>query len=268
MQQDPQLTLVIDGHRDSSERAGISLTRINNARDYLVSEKGISASRITLRNFADTCPFENGDARLNRRVEFWLVPEGGDVSDIAPLKRCAPGFTPRVITGEQPAPDVPTRRPTRRRSEPATEPLTDEETNERENGATGYAPSSYAKTAQPSGPATVLRSVSASASGGVVRVTIDADGAVQFKDFKLSDPARVVIDITGVRNAFGNKTMAVAGGLVDRVRVGEPSPGVVRIVIDLKTVARYQVIRDGSSLVILIGEAGVTTLNGSGAARN
>ena len=48
----------------------LSLTRANNARDYLVSI-GVSAGRITVRNFGDTCPHANGAPALNRRVEFY-----------------------------------------------------------------------------------------------------------------------------------------------------------------------------------------------------
>jgi uncharacterized Fe-S cluster protein YjdI len=115
LQQDPRSALVIDGHRDSSERVGISLTRANNARDYLVNEKGIDSARITVRNFGDTCPHESGDPNLNRRVEFWIVPDGASTSDIDALKKCASGASPSVITTEEPAPNVePRRRPARR----------------------------------------------------------------------------------------------------------------------------------------------------------
>jgi flagellar motor protein MotB len=115
LQQDPRSALVIDGHRDSSERVGISLTRANNARDYLVNEKGIDSARITVRNFSDTCPHESGDPNLNRRVEFWIVPDGASASDIDALKKCSSGATPSVVTTEEPAPNVePRRRPRRR----------------------------------------------------------------------------------------------------------------------------------------------------------
>src|ERR1044071_6006054 len=133
MQQDPRASLVIDGHRDSSERAGISLTRANNARDYLVDSKNIDSARITIRNFSDTCPYENGDSKLNSRVEFWVVPEGATVSDINTVKRCANGITPRVVTNEQPA--SPTeRRPARRTRRP--EPSADLEEQEDEQDRT------------------------------------------------------------------------------------------------------------------------------------
>jgi OmpA family protein len=126
MQQDPRSALVVDGHRDSSERVGISLTRGNNARDYLVNEKGVDTARITVRNFGDTCPHDSGDPNLNRRVEFWIVPADGNSADIAGLKKCASGATPQVITTEEPAESVdkkPVRRVPRRRARRPGEPV-------------------------------------------------------------------------------------------------------------------------------------------------
>jgi hypothetical protein len=113
LQGDPRSSVVIDGHRDSSERVGISLTRANNARDYLVNEKAIDSARITVRNFGDTCPHDSGDPNLNRRVEFYFIPDGANVSGIDSLKKCASGASPQVITTEEPAP-ASDRRPPRR----------------------------------------------------------------------------------------------------------------------------------------------------------
>jgi hypothetical protein len=111
LQQDPRAALLVDGHRDSSERVGISLTRANNARDYLVNEKGVDTARITVRNYGDTCPHESGDPNLNRRVEFWIIPEGSNVDMVTPLKKCTGG---QIITTEEPAASVDKARPTRR----------------------------------------------------------------------------------------------------------------------------------------------------------
>jgi hypothetical protein len=126
LQQDPRASVVIDGHRDSSERVGISLTRANNARDYLVNEKGVDAARITVRNFGDTCPHDSGDPALNRRVEFFILPEGANMAGVDAMKKCASGATPRVITDEQPAVSTdkkPVRRRTRRRGRKPGEPV-------------------------------------------------------------------------------------------------------------------------------------------------
>ncbi|MEK6321506.1 MAG: hypothetical protein AABN33_07470 [Acidobacteriota bacterium] len=103
---------------DSSERVGISLSRANNARDYPVSGKGVDPARMTVRNFGDTCPQERGDPQLNRRVEFWILPEGATVSDIDLVKRCHAGSTPREITDETPALGEPVRPSRTRRPEP------------------------------------------------------------------------------------------------------------------------------------------------------
>jgi hypothetical protein len=68
-----------------------------------------------------------------------------------------------------------------------------------------------------------------------------------------------------VRSELGSKTIPVAAGRVDRVRVGEPAPGSVRIVIDVGTMMRYRIIRDGTSLIVMIGEEGAAA--GSGASK-
>ncbi len=80
MQSDPTLQLVIDGHSDTGERAGIALKRAENTRDYLVNEKGIDKNRIMVRSFDDKC--SKGDATANRRVEINLVPEGRTADEI------------------------------------------------------------------------------------------------------------------------------------------------------------------------------------------
>ncbi|HSB08683.1 MAG TPA: type IV pilus secretin PilQ [Blastocatellia bacterium] len=117
------------------------------------------------------------------------------------------------------------------------------------------APSPEKVKSQPSDlkPATVIRSVRSETSEGDVRIVVDADGAAQYKDFVLPNPWRVVVDIAGVHSAFGNKTTVVGSGSVERLRVGQPASNVVRIVVDTKSKVPYRVVRDGGSLVIVVG---------------
>ncbi|HEY3135688.1 MAG TPA: OmpA family protein [Blastocatellia bacterium] len=250
LQQDPRAAVVIDGHRDSSERVGISLTRANNARDYLVSDKGVDPARITVRNFGDTCPHEKGDPALNRRVEFWILPEGTTLADVDAVKKCRPGSSPHEITDEQPAEPVQPSRPRRRRP---GEPGDLEEGNTQTSSISAV----IARNDGPLAPATIVRSVTARMANGALRITVDSDGAAQFKDFTLTTPARIVVDITGVRSSLGSKIIPAAGGLVDRIRVGEPVAGTVRVVVDVRTLTRYRVMREGASLIIIVGEEGV-----------
>jgi len=254
LDQDPRAALVVDGHRDSSERPGISLTRANNARDYLVSEKGVDPARITIRNFGDTCPFERGEANLNRRVELWVLPQGTTIDDVDAVKRCRPGSSPRVITDEEPASGTEPSRPQKRRPEPvsnSSEPDTRYSAN-----IPAVAPATRERD---SAPATEVRSVSTSIVNGALRVKVDTNGTAQFRDFTLTSPSRIVIDLPGVRSALGSKTLPVVTGLVDRVRFGDPGTGAVRIVIDVRTMPRYRVIRDGASLIIVVGDETVAS---------
>jgi hypothetical protein len=102
--QDKHWLVVLDGHRDAKEQRGISITRINFDRRYLIEEKKIDASRIITRNFSDTCPYHVKDAALNRRVEIWFVPKEVDADTALRVKRCANEITPKVVTNEKPSP--------------------------------------------------------------------------------------------------------------------------------------------------------------------
>jgi type IV pilus assembly protein PilQ len=104
--------------------------------------------------------------------------------------------------------------------------------------------------------ATLVRSVRTEIATGAVRVLVDADGVPQFNDFVLENPWRVIVDITGVRSGVGNKAFVVGEASVNRVRVGQPSNNVVRIVLDTQSRIPYQVQRDGSQLLINVGAVG------------
>ena len=83
----PDTGSVIDGHRDRSEDSGVSLARANNARDYLVNELGIDASRIVVRSFCFDCP---GDEKIgNRRIDVGIVPRGSYLPDTFVFNECA-----------------------------------------------------------------------------------------------------------------------------------------------------------------------------------
>jgi hypothetical protein len=108
-------------------------------------------------------------------------------------------------------------------------------------------------TAPLSKPATFVRGVRPQMDAGAVRVLVEADGAIQYEEFTLDNPPRIVVDVVGVRNGFGNGVLRVGAAAVERVRVGQPRPGVVRVVLDTKGPTAYHVTRYSSSLVITTG---------------
>jgi type IV pilus assembly protein PilQ len=103
--------------------------------------------------------------------------------------------------------------------------------------------------------ATIVRSVHAEQVSGGVRILVETDGAARYKDFTLDNPPRIVVDIADVRSAVGNKIMPVSAAAITRVRIGQPSTGVVRVVLDTKGKVPYRVMREGNLLIILAGGA-------------
>jgi outer membrane protein OmpA-like peptidoglycan-associated protein/opacity protein-like surface antigen len=79
---DPRARVIIIGHADSQESAAeqIGEQRAKAVQDYVVRDRGIEASRITIRSAAATKPLDPGTDAVararNRRVVVWFVPEG------------------------------------------------------------------------------------------------------------------------------------------------------------------------------------------------
>ncbi len=108
------------------------------------------------------------------------------------------------------------------------------------------------------GPASLIRSIRTEALSRGLRIIIETDGLAEFRDFALSDPYRVVIDLAGVRPAIASKTLSVGRASIDRVRIGQPDSNAVRIVLDAREKVSYRVTRDGSSLIITVGHEAQT----------
>ncbi|HYC77033.1 MAG TPA: AMIN domain-containing protein, partial [Planctomycetota bacterium] len=102
----------------------------------------------------------------------------------------------------------------------------------------------------------VVQAAVASVSGLAVapvddrtEVAIAVDGAVTWNDFAMSDPARIVIDVNGSRNALRQQRyLGLDRGGVRAIRVSQYQPEVVRIVIDLAAPAAYTVDASGGAL--------------------
>jgi hypothetical protein len=116
------------------------------------------------------------------------------------------------------------------------------------------SPAVKTATLPPSKPATVVRSVRTLAADGGLRVFVETNGEAKFQDFTLTDPSRIVVDIVDVQNRYGNKTIPVDSRMIERVRVGQPRAGVVRVVLDTNGVVSYRLMREGGSLIIEVGD--------------
>jgi len=70
------------------------------------------------------------------------------------------------------------------------------------------------------------------------RVVFDTSGPVTHEVFSLSDPSRVVLDVSNARLADPRHPLQGAGGLVSGIHAAQRSPDVLRIVLKLKHPAR------------------------------
>lgn len=83
------------------------------------------------------------------------------------------------------------------------------------------------------------------------RIVLDMSAAPQYRVFVLADPYRLVIDLAEVDWRLPTGRTPVGRGLVEALRYGLFSPGISRIVLDLKAAARVE------RLEVLPGEGGL-----------
>ena len=81
--------------------------------------------------------------------------------------------------------------------------------------------------------------------GDATQLTLDLTAPVTFKTFTLAGPDRLVIDMSAVRWALGERSIAIGHSGVARLRYGQLLPDISRIVLDLDrplTVRRTQLL--------------------------
>jgi type IV pilus assembly protein PilQ len=108
--------------------------------------------------------------------------------------------------------------------------------------------------------ATRVQSVVADGAGDSLRVQIAGDGQLEYKAFRLDNPARLVIDLQGVRNSVKKPSFDVNSGAVQRVRVGQFKGGsepIARVVIDLNAKSEYAITAEGDRLNVVFGDSAI-----------
>ncbi len=109
-----------------------------------------------------------------------------------------------------------------------------------------------------SGPrATSILGVSRDESAGLLAFTVKADGRLQYRDFLLPSPDRLVLDFADVVARSSVRTLVVGEDPVRKVRLGQFSatePKVARLVLDLAHKAPYRIIDGADGVRIVFGE--------------
>ena len=113
------------------------------------------------------------------------------------------------------------------------------------------APSAHATTTNDA----QVTGVSLLPSPGKAELVIGVSGAVTVKDFALSNPSRIVLDLTGATLATAAEPIydGVARAGVINVRVRQNAPAVVRVVLDLDRDRSYTVHREDGQVRVSFG---------------
>jgi type IV pilus assembly protein PilQ len=88
-----------------------------------------------------------------------------------------------------------------------------------------------------------------------MEVLIATNGDASYSAFKLENPARVVIDLPGIKNKMTKNSIDVGDSLVKRVRGGQFKDDVARVVIELSQTTNFNIAKSGDRLHVTFGEA-------------
>ena len=103
--------------------------------------------------------------------------------------------------------------------------------------------SADAAPVEPSPAKATLSSIQRVILPGSVRVTIELDREVVYREERLAGPSRLFFDLKNVQltPALTDKVLTYGSDVVSKIRVGRHPENTVRVVLDLEAVSRYSV---------------------------
>ena len=95
----------------------------------------------------------------------------------------------------------------------------------------------------PAAELAVLKSIQRTVLPDTVRVTLELDREVAYREEKLAGPARVFFDLKNVQPepSLADTVLTYPSDAVSKIRVGRHPDNVLRVVLDLEDVSRYSV---------------------------
>ena len=111
----------------------------------------------------------------------------------------------------------------------------------------------FAQTEQPAGATqvvSVISNVSIMQAPEQASVRVQGDGPLEVRAARMQDPERLVLDFSATRLSVRHTVIPGVSEPVRRVRLGQFRPDVARVVIDLTAKTPYEILREGSAVVI------------------
>ena len=100
----------------------------------------------------------------------------------------------------------------------------------------------------------VISSVAITQTPQRASVRVEGEGRLDVHALRMQNPERLVLDFSGARLAVDKTIFPGSSEPVRDVRVGQYRPNVARVVVDLASVSRYQISRDGGAVVVSFDE--------------
>jgi type IV pilus secretin PilQ/predicted competence protein len=207
-----------------------------------VGTREVESVRVTSLARADGRNLARVEVRLASLVPYQIYSKGKALNLV--FERPAALATapePAPAAAPAPAADVP--------AAPAAAPA-----------AVVEAPPAAPPSEPASGPkATRIVAVTRDQVDGLLAFTVKADGRLEYRDFVIPNPDRLVLDFAGVTARASVRSIPVGEDPVRRVRLGQfsaDSPKVARLVVDLTQKAPYRIIDAADGVRIVFGEGG------------
>ena len=100
-----------------------------------------------------------------------------------------------------------------------------------------------------------IKQVSLAQNGDQTEVNVIGSGKLNYHVTRLHNPDRIVLDFSGAHITASEKTIASNLDPVREIRLGQFTPGVSRVVIDLRQPAQYNVNASGNAVTVAFAAA-------------
>ncbi|HXY39660.1 MAG TPA: type IV pilus secretin PilQ [Vicinamibacteria bacterium] len=240
---DPLTVMVDIADVDASQvpaRINVGTREVDSVRvTTLARADGRSLARVEVR-LASLTPYHVFSKGRALNLEFERPAAAAEPpTPVAPAPAAATAPTAEAATAEPPAAAAPAATQAVA-AEPAPVPL----------------PAGEPKATGPK--ATRIVAVTRDQSDGMLAFTVRADGRLQYRDFLLPNPDRLVVDFPDVTARASVRALDVAQDPVRKVRLGQFSaaaPRVARLVVDLSRKSPYRIIDGSDGVRIVFGES-------------
>jgi type IV pilus secretin PilQ/predicted competence protein len=248
------LTLVVDVPEVDASKIP---SRIN------VGTREVESLRVTSLARADGRNLARLEVRLASLVPYQIFSRGKDLNLVFERPTATAAARPPETAPAAPAPAAapPAPAPVEVAKDEPPAPSPDKAAAPRPEKAAAPDKAAGLEKALPKNAphATQILGVAQAEDAGQLIFTVRANGRLQYQDFFLGNPDRLVVDFPDVTARAAVRALEVNQKPVRKVRLAQfsaASPKVARLVLDLSSRAPYRIVEGADGLKILFGEGG------------